>query len=375
MQSQHRPKEHRLHALCPYYAMFPPDFARENILAYTNPGSLIFDPFCGRGTTVLEALLNDREAIGVDINPVAAVISQAKAQAPQLGRVSNRINELEAGYKKAGKGGLRSQIRQLPSFFSYAYTEKTLEQILFLRSNLDWKSKRLDRFICALVLGHLHGESEDSPSYLSNQMPHTIAPKLNYSIKYWKEHGLRAPERNTFDLLRTKATFRLENGVPENDGLVIRGDARQSYKRLQAFRRKVSAVITSPPYLDVTRFEEDQWLRLWFLGGEPRPTYGHISTDDRHRDSKKYFAFLTEAWKGIEPLMKPSSVLVCRIGTMHIPYSEMKQQLRETIRAVWPHARLMGAPKVSELKNSQTDIIRPGAVGCKEEYDFKFRLA
>lgn len=375
MQSQQQPKEHRLHALCPYYAMFPPDFARENILAYSKPGSLIFDPFCGRGTTVLEALLNDREAIGVDINPVAAVISQAKAQAPQLGKVLNRINELEAEYKSANKSGLRTLIRQLPLFFSYAYTEKTLEQILFLRSNLAWKSRRLDRFICALVLGHLHGESEDSPSYLSNQMPHTIAPKPNYSIKYWKKNGLHAPERNTFDLLRTKATFRLENGIPENDGLVIRGDARQSHKRLQTFKHKVSVVITSPPYLDVTRFEEDQWLRLWFLGGEPKPTYGHVSSDDRHRNTNKYFAFLTEVWRGIEPLTKSSSILVCRIGTMHIPYSEMKQNFRETVRAVWPQARLMGAPKVSELRNSQTDIIRPGAVGCKEEYDFKFKLA
>lgn len=36
----------------------------------------------------------------------------------------------------------------------------------------------------------------------------------------------------------------------------------------------VRCVITSPPYLDVTNFEEDQWLRLWFQGGPPKPTWG-----------------------------------------------------------------------------------------------------
>src|SRR5258705_2335387 len=41
-------------------------------------------------------------------------------------------------------------------------------------------------------------------------------------------------------------------------------------------------VITSPPYLDVTNFEEDQWLRLWFLGGPPYPTRHRLASDDRH---------------------------------------------------------------------------------------------
>ena len=39
----------------------------------------------------------------------------------------------------------------------------------------------------------------------------------------------------------------------------------------------IRLVVTSPPYLDVTNFEEDQWLRLWFLGGPPFPTRGRIS--------------------------------------------------------------------------------------------------
>ena len=86
-------KNHRLHALCPYFAMFPPSFAKETIIETTEPGDIVLDPFSGRGTTLLEALLNGRKALASDINPVAATISSAKATPPKLKSLLNRIEE------------------------------------------------------------------------------------------------------------------------------------------------------------------------------------------------------------------------------------------------------------------------------------------
>lgn len=370
-------KEHKLHALCPYYAMFPPKFARENILTYTKRGDLVLDPFSGRGTTALEAILTGRQAIGLDTNPVAALISQAKIQTPTLRTILKRTAELEADYidyKSSNKSIINQMIEALPRFFQYAYAESTLQQILFLRSNLHWKNSKTDRFIAAMILGHLHGESNQSPSYLSNQMPHTIAPKQNYAIRFWEEHNYQAPTRNAFELLRIKARFRLEDGIPRGRGHIKCADARQAYKRFRSFKGQVSALITSPPYLNVTNFEEDQWLRLWFLGSEPKPTYGHYSKDDRHINQDKYFAFLHDVWKGVKQLMKPSSILICRIGTRHISYEEMVRRLSETICDVWPRSVLIGQPAITNLKNCQTEIFQPSATGCKQEYDFVFRL-
>src|SRR6266436_1718142 len=85
---------HPLHSLCPYFAMFPEDFVAKQVFAYTERGDVIFDPFCGRGTTVFESLLNHRLAYGVDINPVAACIAGAKADVPTLPAVRARIEEL-----------------------------------------------------------------------------------------------------------------------------------------------------------------------------------------------------------------------------------------------------------------------------------------
>ncbi|MDA8120863.1 MAG: DNA methyltransferase, partial [Gammaproteobacteria bacterium] len=82
-----------MHSICPYFAMFPEDFVAKQLLAYTQRGDIVFDPFCGRGTTVFESLLNGRRASGVDINPVAACIAGAKADAPKLGSVQTRLAE------------------------------------------------------------------------------------------------------------------------------------------------------------------------------------------------------------------------------------------------------------------------------------------
>ena len=62
--------------------MFPPDFVDRYVLAYTEPNDIVFDPFSGRGTAVFQSLLLGRLAYGIDINPVAACVSWAKADPP-----------------------------------------------------------------------------------------------------------------------------------------------------------------------------------------------------------------------------------------------------------------------------------------------------
>jgi hypothetical protein len=61
-----------------YPARFAPVFARETIKTFTKPGDLVLDPFCGGGTTLVEALSLGRRAVGIDINSLATFITRAK---------------------------------------------------------------------------------------------------------------------------------------------------------------------------------------------------------------------------------------------------------------------------------------------------------
>lgn len=360
-------KRHRFHAICPYFAMFPETFVQKN-LVYSKPGDVVFDPFSGRGTTVFQSLLSNRKGIGVDINPIAVCVSRGKSIAPTEARANARLAELQEKYAPPPDFAERSS-----EFFNHCYHPTTLEQIIYLRSELDWRNNSTDCFLAALVLGRLHGESQRSASYLSNQMPRTISTKPNYSVNWWKKHGFKPPVRDVFELLRKEIAFRYASAPPKMKGLVKEGDARKSGQLLRNYKGRVKLVVTSPPYLDTTDFAEDQWLRNWFLGGEAR-VVSKGKSDHRHVNRQKYWDFIGETFKGMSSLLAPSCTVAIRIGGKTVTFEEAGDELMSKIR-------INTSRKVKLLSRHQTDIVggqlqsfRPNAEGTKREFDFIFRV-
>jgi DNA modification methylase len=66
------------HGLHPYPAKFIPQIPDTLIRELSNEGDTVADIFCGSGTTMVEALLLNRNAVGFDANPLACLISKAK---------------------------------------------------------------------------------------------------------------------------------------------------------------------------------------------------------------------------------------------------------------------------------------------------------
>jgi len=66
------------HKFYRYPARFSPQFVRTAIAQFTSPGDLVFDPFMGGGTTLVEAVALGRQAIGTDISSLATFVSEAK---------------------------------------------------------------------------------------------------------------------------------------------------------------------------------------------------------------------------------------------------------------------------------------------------------
>src|SRR5208337_2545074 len=61
-----------------YPARFSPRFAHAAIEAFTRPGDIVYDPFMGGGTTLVEASALGRNTVGTDINSLAVFISKIK---------------------------------------------------------------------------------------------------------------------------------------------------------------------------------------------------------------------------------------------------------------------------------------------------------
>ena len=66
------------HSFHPYPAKFIPQIPNTLIQELSSVGDTVFDPFCGSGTSLVEALLLKRNTIGVDANPLACLIARAK---------------------------------------------------------------------------------------------------------------------------------------------------------------------------------------------------------------------------------------------------------------------------------------------------------
>ena len=358
---------HRFHSICPYFAMFPEKFVEKHLAASPHEG-VVFDPFCGRGTTVFQALLQGRDAAGCDLNPVAVCISGAKCAPPARSEAETRLDDLRRGFREPDDGGWQGDFGP---FFKLCFHHDTLRQVRYLRSVLDWRHRKDDRFIAALCLGALHGESHRSPNYFSNRMPRTISTKPGYSVRWWQQHGYAPPLRDVFEILGRMIEYRFRTRPPSISGGVLQADARRSGNAFPALAGRVTDVITSPPYLNTTNYREDQWLRLWFLGGEPMVP--HDRGDDRHYNKEAYWEFVQASWKGLGSLLAERARVVIRVGGRHLRKAELREGLLHSLTSGLDRdVRLVDDGASSEVGNSQANAFRGATASRLVEHDFCF---
>jgi hypothetical protein len=351
--------------------MFPETFVEKWLERLTKRGETVLDLFCGRGTTPFQSILMDRVAVACDVNDVAYCVTKAKTNAPTASAVRAQLTRLEQEFDPVR---VRSEREAMPEFFRYAYHPWTLGQILHLRQRLRWRQSRVDCMIAAMTLGILHGESAKSCAYLSAQMPRTISTKPAYSVRFWKTRRLDPPARDAFAAIRRQIDFRYESTVPDRTAAVFHGDMRELPHRLGKLTGRIQHVVTSPPYLDVTNFEEDQWLRLWFLGGPPHPTRGRVSRDDRHSGPAEYWRFIGDMWRSLSVLLAPKANVVLRVGATAMSPDNILSALLGCSVLARRKVELVEC-EVSRIHGRQTDSFRPGSRGCLVELDCFLRMS
>ena len=70
-----------IHSIHPYPAKFIPEIPRTLISNLPIPrNTIILDPFCGSGVTLVESQKAGIESVGVDLNPIACLLSKVKTQ-------------------------------------------------------------------------------------------------------------------------------------------------------------------------------------------------------------------------------------------------------------------------------------------------------
>jgi len=241
---------HMWHSLCSYPSKLKPSIAHFLIDYFSKPNEVILDPFSGVGTVPFEACLNGRVGIGIDLNPLAFHVTNAKVSIPPKKEIMDDFNNLKKWMENN-----EETTENVPEEICEFFHPKTLSEIVtarkFLLKEFDDNPRPSISFLIANIAHILHGNRPYALSRRShNIIP--IPPKGAFEYKPLLKHTRERIERYV------KAKF------PENIRL---GNAyRQSVFDFEIENTGVDAIITSPPFLGNTEFLRQNRIRVWFCG-------------------------------------------------------------------------------------------------------------
>ncbi len=249
---------HSLHEIS-YRACFKPQLPRFFVSRLSAPGDLVFDPFMGRGTTLLEASLLGRKTLGNDANPLARLLIEPRLDPPAVAEVEARLGEFDLD--RAGDA---------PADFEVFFHERTLNQICRLREELarrraSGREDRADRWIRMVALNRLTGHS---PGFFS---VYTLPPNQATSIARQRRINRRRGQRPEYREVRALLLRKSRSLLRHLAGQAPRGRCLGFFRQSAAdpfpwSGPPVRLAVTSPPFLDVVDYRADNWMRCWFAG-------------------------------------------------------------------------------------------------------------
>ncbi len=258
---------HSLHEIS-YRACFKAELPRFFLSLLHPPQKkpvMVYDPFMGRGTTLLEAALSGFRVAGNDANPLSEILLRPRLEAPPLDSIVERLEELR----------LDAPVAEPEIDLSMFYAPGTLRQIMNLRI---WLNRRrdsgeedaADRWIRMVATNRLSGHSSGFFSV------YTLPPNQAVSARRQREINARRqqtpPERDVKAII-LKKTRSLLRRLTSQQVQHLRNAAQSALlmcedagKTPALADETVDMVITSPPFLNTVQYAQDNWLRCWFNG-------------------------------------------------------------------------------------------------------------
>jgi len=307
--------------------MFRLDFPLHVLYRRALPDDLVFDPFSGRGTTNYAARLLGLPSVGVDSNPVAVALTEAKlanTTAAEVVRISSEIIHETIDDVEVPHG----------EFWQWAFHPDVLAVVCKLRASLlqDCNSDAR-KALRAVLLGALHGPlAKARQSHFSNQCTRTYAPKPAYAVGFWKARNLLPPLVDVKEIIRVRAE-RYYQCQPYANGHAVYGDSRQVSAYGSIPKGRVKWIITSPPFYGMRSYIPDQWLRNWFVGGPSEVDYSNAN-QLQHSSPKEFAGQLRTVWHNVASVSAADGKLVIRFGGISDrsanPLDILKASLRDS---------------------------------------------
>jgi hypothetical protein len=247
-----------------YRACFKPQLPAYFIKRFTREGDAVYDPFSGRGTTAIEAALWGRNVVANDANPLSALLAQPRLAPPTPDTIKARLAAIPLDET------LRADIDL--SMFYHPRTEAelvSLQRYLVARRDTGAEDT-IDAWIRMVATNRLTGHSTGFFSVYTFPPNQAVSQASQVRINARRS---QAPDyrdtkaivfRKSRQLLRGLDARQLANlHAASRSAMFLTGDARRTPGIPDDF---VQLTVTSPPFLDIVQYADDNWLRCWFNG-------------------------------------------------------------------------------------------------------------
>lgn len=249
------------HCYHTYPAMMIPQVARTLIQEYRPEGkcNLLFDPYMGSGTSLVEASIANMNSVGTDLNPLARLIAKAKTTIYDIEKLESEFQDITSRLFFFSFSDVKNKNFERISNYGFWYSEESLLKLSYISQLIDEYSQNADFFNVALaevvreVSFTRNGEfkrfrmKEDKIKTFHPDVFGVFEDKVRRNLKGLKDYQSVAGSTiaNIYD-------FNSSLGIPQT---IIE-------------RESVDMVITSPPYGDsrttVAYGQFSRWANEWF---------------------------------------------------------------------------------------------------------------
>ncbi len=253
------------HGFHTYPAMMIPQIAKRLIETYGKNAKALLDPFMGSGTALLEATLHDnfKKAYGIDINPLALLISKVK------------ITPIEP--KLLAEEYRRLMAKCLEDKKNVNFKQKTIEKPNFTNIQFWFKPQVITDL--TIIKNNINSiENQDIRDFFLVAFSETVRNASNtrnneYKLYRLSEPMLKKHSPNTIDLFKEKAKENIasmkEYHQNYNKNCKVEILSEDTRNRTSIQNEEIDLIVTSPPYGDsrtTVAYGQFSRLSLQWLG-------------------------------------------------------------------------------------------------------------
>lgn len=242
------------HIMHKYPSKFIPQIPRWAILEYSKQGDVILDPFSGSGTTAVESMVHGRNAIALDINPVAQLISKVKTTPIEPDKLRESYEVLIDKYIN-DREVKREEVPNIPNIEKW-FTEESIKNLSILKyyiKKIEDKDIR-DFFLVtfsAIIRKTSNAEYRSQKTYISSRFKKE--PSDVYQIFNRRFNQYLSGMKDFYNL----------NTSDKCESNIFLGSADTVSNYID--ENSVDLAITSPPYVTAVEYPavfklEYQWL-------------------------------------------------------------------------------------------------------------------